>query len=507
MPVLIIVLLCCIFSGCDSRPKRNPDELIFALDLPPTNLDPRIGLDATSGRLQQLIFSSLLHTDDQYQLQPDLAESWETPDPLTYIFHLRHDATFHDGKAVTSKDVIYTFKSLSDGSIKSTKAGTYRVVQSIEAPDDYTVVFKLKEPFAPFLWNLTRGAIGIIPNGAGPNLAKNPIGSGPFKFVRYSQDSEVVIERNDSYFGPKARLKTITFKIIPEAIVRALELRKGTVDMATNNLTPDMVEVFRNDSNLQVLSVTGSPYQYFAFNMQDPAFKDVRVRQAIAYAIDREKIIKYVLRDQAKLATGVLPPVNWAFEPNVKTYPYDPAKARQLLTEAGQPNFSFTFRCSTDDTTRMLAAVIQQQLKEAGITMEIRSNEFATFFADVQAGNFQAYSLRWVGGSNNDPDIFDLIFNSKRVPPNGSNRGRYFNPEIDRLIELGRRESDFDKRREAYHEIQRIVAEELPYISLWYWDNVAIFNKRIAGVKLPADGDYEFLSQVFTTADNHIVMR
>jgi peptide/nickel transport system substrate-binding protein len=506
MPLLILIILASLFSGCSSHPASNPDEIVFALDLPPTNLDPRIGLDATSGRLQQLLFSSLVHTDAQYRIQPDLAESWETPDPVTYIFHLRHDATFHDGRPVTSKDVLYTFNSLKDGSIKTTKAGAYRVVQSIDAPDDYTVVFKLQEPFAPFLWNLTRGTIGIVPDGAGPNFAATLNGSGPFKFVRYVQDSELVIERNDSYFGPKPKVKTVRFKIIPEAISRALELRKGSVDMATNNLTPDMIDVFRNNPDLQVVSVTGSPYQYFAFNMQDPIFRDVRVRQAIAYAIDREKIVKYVLRDQAKLASSVLPPINWAYEPNVKTYNYDPARARQLLAESGHPDLSFTFRCSTDDTTRMLAAVIQQQLKEAGIHMEIRSNEFATFFADVQAGNFQAYSLRWVGGSNNDPDIFDLIFNSKRTPPNGSNRGRYSNPEIDRLIEIGRLSTDNETRRNAYSRIQQIVAEELPYISLWYWDNVGVFSSRIGGIHLPPDGDYEFLTQVFTTGD-HMVMR
>src|SRR5262249_51682666 len=233
-------------------------------------------------------------------------------------------------------------------------------------------------------------------------------------------------------------------------------------------LTPDMVEVFKNDPDMRVLSVSGTSYQYLAFNMQDPIFKDVRVRQAIAYALDREKIIKYVFRDQARLATGGLPPINWAYEPDVQTYPYNPAKARQLLQEAGHPNLTFTFKCSTDDTTRMLAAVLQQQLREAGINMEIRSNEFATFFADVQKGNFQAYSLRWVGGTNNDPDVFDYVFNSARMPPNGANRSRYSNPQIDALVAIGRRETDTEKRREVYGKIQRIVADELPYVSLWY---------------------------------------
>jgi peptide/nickel transport system substrate-binding protein len=467
----------------------------MALDLPPTNLDPRIGIDATSERLSQLLFSSLVRRNERAEIEPDLAERWEIPDPLTYIFHLRGDAKFHDGRPVTARDVVYTFRTLSDGSIRTSKAGTYRLVQSVEAPDSRTVVFKLKEPFAPFLWNLSRGAIGVIPEGSGADFERKPIGSGPFKFVRYVQDAEVVIERNDHYYGPKPSVSQVRFKIIPEAIVRALELRKGTVDGAINALTPDIVEALRDDPELQVTTANGTNYQYLAFNLQDPVFRDVRVRQAIAHALDLEKIIKYVWRGQVRPATGVIPPNNWAYEPNVRRYAYDPERARQLLKEAGQPNLSFTFRCSTDDVARMLAAVLQQQLREVGIRMDIRSNEFATFFADVQKGNFQAYSLRWIGG-NNDPDVFNLIFHSTMTPPNGANRGRYSNPEMDRLIDIGRREFDARKRREAYQKIQRIVAEDLPYVSLWYMDNVAVFNKRIQGVRLYPAGDYEFLTEI-----------
>jgi len=347
------------------------------------------------------------------------------------------------------------------------------------------------------LWNLTPTVFGIIPEGSGPDIGNKLTGSGPFKFVRYVQDSEVVIERNNNYYGAKPSVTTVTFKLIPEAIVRALEVRKGSVDAVINSLSPDMVEVFRSDPNLEVLTAPGTSYLYLAFNLQDPVFSDVRLRQAIAFAIDREKIRKYLWRDEATLATGAIPPNNWSYEPNVATYPYDPDKARRLLTETGQPNLTFTFKCSTDDTTRMLAAVLQQQLKEVGIHMEIRSNEFATFFADVEKGNFQAYSLRWIG-ANNDPDIFNLIFHSGMTPPNGANRGRYSNAEVDRLIDIGRRETDLGKRRAAYQQIQRIVAEELPYVSLLYLDNVAVFNKRIHGMKLYPAGEYDFLTEITT---------
>jgi peptide/nickel transport system substrate-binding protein len=229
--------------------------------------------------------------------------------------------------------------------------------------------------------------------------------------------------------------------------------------------------------------------------MKDPVFADVRVRKAIAYAIDRDAIIKYLWRGLARPATGVIPIGNWCYTPEVTTYPYNPQRARELLREAGKSGLTFGFRTSTDETQRTLATVFQQQLKEVGIQMTIQSNEPATFSADIEKGNFQTYVRRWIGG-NNDPDIFNLIFHSMMTPPNGANRGFYANPHVDELIDIGRRETDTEKRKAAYQEIQRIVAEELPYVSLFYVNNVAVFNKRIQGMTLYPSGEYEFLSDI-----------
>ena len=280
-----------------------------------------------------------------------------------------------------------------------------------------------------------------------------------------------------------------------DAVVRALELRKGTVDIALNMLPADMVEALRSEPHLEVLNSEGSNYQYLTFNLEDPLFRDIRVRRAIAHAVDREGIVKYLWRNQARLADSVLPPENWAYSSDVTRYPYDPELARSILEEAGYQDLSFTYRTSTDPLGLLQAAVLQQQFKEMGINMEIRSNEFATFFADVIAGNFQIYSLRWVGG-NNDPDIFNLIFHSAMFPPNGANRGRYDNPEIDRLIDLARTETDMEIRKEYYAEIQKTISDDLPYVSLYYTNNVAVINERIRGMQLYAAGDYEFLNEI-----------
>jgi peptide/nickel transport system substrate-binding protein len=483
-------------TACTARTSTDPDLITVALDQPPTNLDPRIGVDASSERFFQIIFSSLVRKDEHSQIQPDLAASWDIPDAKTYIFHLRHGVLFHDGRPMTSRDVVFTFRSILDRSVQTSKLGMFDRIQSVEAQDPYTVVFKLNEVFAPFLWNLAGGAIGIIPEGSGADFNKHPIGSGPFAFVHYIQDQELVLRRNDSYFGTTAMVSTLRFKIIPEAVVAALELRKGSVDIALNVLTPDMDEVMKKDHDLVVMEAEGTNYQYIGFNLSDPVFRDVRVRQAIAYTIDRDALIRYLWRGEGRPATGVLPPENWAYEGNVKTYSHDPARAEELLKEAGYEHLSFTYRTSNEDIGRLMAAAFQQQLAQAGISMDIRATESATFFADLDAGNFQMYSARWVGGTD-DPDFFHLVFHSEMMPPKGRNRGHYSDPRIDELIDFGRRELDMEKRMEAYREIQRIVAEELPYLSLFYRNDVCVYNKSINGVKVYPDANWTYLTSVY----------
>jgi peptide/nickel transport system substrate-binding protein len=273
-------------------------------------------------------------------------------------------------------------------------------------------------------------------------------------------------------------------------------LRKGTVDLALNTLTPDTVEVLRHDDALNVTQAPGTNYQYIAFNVDDPVFRDVRVRKAIAHAIDRESIIKYLWRNQAQPAVGMLPPNNWSYNAGVTMFPYDPEKARALLREAGQEGLTFTYRVNNENATSVqMAAIFQQQLREIGVTMEIKGTEFATFFADVTKGDFQAYSLRWIG-ANNDPDFFNYVFHSKAVPPNGANRGRYTNSRVDELVEFARREVDIEKRKAAYREVQQILADEVPYISLFYMDNVSVSTKRIDGVRLYPGADFDFLADI-----------
>jgi peptide/nickel transport system substrate-binding protein len=295
----------------------------------PTNLDPRVGLDAQSERIDDLIFDDLLTRDAHLNVAPGLAERWEIPDPRTYIFHLHHDVKFHDGRPLTSRDVKWTFDSLLQGKIRSTKSAVYRLVNSIETTDDYTVVFHLKEPFTTLLWNLSDGAIGIVPDGSGDEMSRHPIGSGPFRFISAEPDKDVVLARNDQYWGEKARLPNIRLIVVPDTTTRALELRKGSADIAINALTSDMVLTLERDPNLAVLRAPGTVLAYMAFNTRDPILKDERVRQALAYAIDRRPFIEYLQRGFARPASSLLPPESWAYNPDVPSYDHDPARARQ----------------------------------------------------------------------------------------------------------------------------------------------------------------------------------
>lgn len=481
--------------SCSAKP--DPATLVMIIESSPTDLDPRVGLDAYSERIDDLLFDDLLTRDEHLNVAPGLAERWSVIDAITYVFYLHHNVKFHDGRPLTARDVKWTFDSLLRETIRSTKAAAYRPVDHIDAPDDYTVVFHLKEPFSTLLWNLSDGAVGIVPYGSGSEISSHPIGSGPFRFISAQIDKEVIMGRNDDYWGTKPHLQRVRFMVVPDTTTRALELRKGSADIAINALTADLALTLQRDPKLEILRAPGTRFDYLAFNLQDPILKSVRVRQAIAYAIDRRPLLEYLQRGMARSANSVLPPESWAYYGDVPAYNHDPERAREMLEQAGYPDvngvrFHLTMKASTEESTRLMAAVLQQQLREVGIVLDIRTFEFATFFSDVTHSLFQLYSLRWIGG-NEDPDIFEYIFHSAKFSPNGANRGHYSNPQVDALIDQARRELDQNKRKQLYAEIQRILANDLPYVDLWYQDNVLVHSKRVKNLTLNPSGNYDFL--------------
>ena len=489
-------------AGCAGSQASDSDADVVSvvISASPNNFDPRMGTDANSQRVHQLVYSQLMTVDDQLRVAPGLAARLDNPDPLTYIAHLRHGVKFHDGHELTSKDVVYTFGSFLDPDLVSARKGAYRMLESVTALDDYTVEFRLKEPFGSFPIQLV---MQVVPDGAGESQRTFPIGTGPYRFVRYLVDEEVALTAFEGYWDGLPQNAGIVLKINPDETMRGLELRKGTADLTVNDVSPDIAYELQKRGGLNIVQGQGVDYVYIGLNMRDPIFADKRVRQAIAYAIDREAIVKYLRRGLAKPAVGVLSPVAWAFEPNVNPFNHDVAKAKQLLDEAGykdpdgdgpQPRLRLSLKTSTDELFRLQATVIQQDLAKIGIDAEVRSYEFATFYADVLKGNVQMYQLQWVGVT--DPDMLRRVYHSEQIPPVGFNRAYYKNPEADRLIDLATTAKTDEERRKYYSEVQKLVAEDAPYISLWYKTNVAVMGPGIKGMRLSAQADFLSLKDV-----------
>ena len=494
-----LALLLLPLAAC-SRRGQDPHTLRFLIESSPNNLDLRQGTDAQSERVGGLIYDALVKKDAHFVLQPWLATSWERPDPFTWVFHIRSGVHFHDGKPLAAEDVAWSIKSMIDGTLITAKGGNLAEITSVRVTGPLTVTVRTSEPDDSLLFNLSDGLFGVVENGAGRDEGLHPIGTGPFKFVSQMQDKEVVLERNLNYWAGAPKIERIRFEVVPDTITAALEMRKGSGDVESNVLTPDMVHALRQDHTVVVQSGPGAIVMYANFNVHDPSLRDPRVRQAIACAINRPALIAALWRGEAQIADTLLPPGHWAAASpdELPRYPHDIARALSLLDAAGlKPDkdgirLRLTLKTSTDETTRLIAQAMQQQMRAAGIELSIRSAEFGTFYSDVTRGAFQMYMLRWIG-SNEDPDFLRYAFASSSFPPKGGNRGRYSNPEVDSLLTKANAETNEADRRRDYVEVQQILARDLPSIPLWYPNNEVVHSIRVVGVKLDPGGTFDFL--------------
>ena len=324
---------------------------------------------------------------------------------------------------------------------------------------------------------------------------------GPFRVARFEQDNAVWLDRNPYRAAAADSPRGIVFKVVPDPTVRALELAEGVCDVAPNDIDAPVLPYLISQPGIVVNEAVGTSYQYLLLNFRDPVIRDSRVRRAIAHAIDRKAIVRSYLRGTARVATGMLTPENWAYDGDVTAYDYDPQKARQLLDEAGyvagpdgMRNLKFIYK-TTPDGGR-LAEVIQAMLRQVGIRIEIRSNEFATLMSDLQKGNFDLASMRWIG--INDPNQYYMVFDSKMTPAanGGNNRGAYANPEMDALVESGMHTIDPAKRRAIYARVQQLAAEDLPYVSLWWLQNITVLNREVSGFEPHPNGSLRSLATV-----------
>lgn len=497
---LLLVALCA--TACTRVPPRDPRVLVVGITSDPSDLDPRFALDDVSQKLQQLLYDGLLVFDDQLRMAPGLAERLEQPTPTTYVAHLRHGVRFHDGHELSAADVTFTFRSLMDPSLGSPRTGGLRELAAVDAIDRYTVRFTLSTPYTSFPVNLSQG---IVPDGAGPELRAHPNGTGPYRFVRRAADEAVDLAAFEHYWQGAPNNDGLQLKVVPDEVMRALEMRKGTMDIVVNDVSPDLFYQLQRDTALQTVTGPGVDVQYLGVNCADAVLRDVRVRRAIALAIDRQAIVDYLRRGLAVPASGLLPPISWAYEPAIRSYAHDPVQAQALLDEAGYPDpdgegplprLRLSLKVSNLEFNRLQAAVIQENLRQVGIALDVRTYEFATLFADVVGGNFQLYTLQWTAAALADPDILRRVFHSAQVPPVGFNRGRYSNPALDAVLERAAGSTDDRRRRDLYAEAQRIIADDLPYIHLWHKTNFVVARTGLKGVALNPYADFLFLRQV-----------
>ncbi len=476
-------------------------------------LIPMITSDTASSDVQGLIYNGLLKYDKDLNLVGDLARSWEvSPDGLSITFHLRRGVRWHDGRPFTSADALFTYRFMVDPKTPTPYSGDYLKVAEAEAPDPYTFRVTYKEPFAPGLasWTLPQLPAHLLEgkDARTSPLNRRPVGTGPYRFQQWDPGNKIVLTYNPDYFEGRPYIDTVVFRLIPDSATLFLELRSGGVDRmgltALQYRRQTDTPFFRR--NFRKYRYLASAYTFLGWNLRDPRFRDLRVRRALCYAIDKEELIKGVLLGLGRVCTGPMKPGTYWYNPHVRRYPYDPARARRLLAQAGWRDsdgdgvldkdgkpFAFTIITNQGNPYRTNAGVIiQHRLAKVGIKVELRTIEWAAFIKEfINKGRFEAALLGWT--ITPDPDIYD-VWHSSRARPGGLNFTRYQNPELDRLLEAQRRTFDKARRKAIVDRIQAILAEDVPYAFLYVPDALPIVNARFHGIKpAPAGIGYNFI--------------
>lgn len=499
-------------EGEEGKPARG-DTFIMGSIGEPSNLLPVLASDSASSDINGLVYNGLVRYDKNLQLEGELAESWEiSEDNLTMTFHLRKGVRWHDGTPFTSADVLFTYRLYVDPQTPTAYAEAYRQVIKAEAPDPHTFRVTYEKPYAPALGSW---GVAILPRHLleGKDVTKSPlsrapVGTGPYRFVEWKAGEKVVLEANPDYFEGEPYIRRVVYRIIPDQSTMFLELQSGSLDYM--GLTPLQytrqtdTSAFRRRFNKYRYLAFG--YTYLGYNLKRPLFQDKRVRQALSCAINKQEIIDGVLLGLGQIATGPYKPDTWVYNPEVKRYPYDPAKARALLAEAGWADsdgdgildkdgrpLSFTIVTNQGNELRIKTGeIIQQRFKEVGVEVKLRVIEWAAFLKEfIDPGNFDATILGWTGGP--EPDQYN-IWHSSKTGPRELNFIGYNNPEVDRLLEQGRRTFDQAERKKYYDRFQEILAQEQPYTFLYVGEALPVVAARFRGIEpAPAGIMYNFI--------------
>ncbi len=485
--VLLLLLAACQPSD------QEPGLLRVGLAQMPITLDPRFATDAASVRVQELIHRGLVKLDDSFNVQADLAERWDHPEPLLWRFYLRPGMHFSDGSDVDAADVVATLSAVLDAKLGSPLKAGFASIKSITAVGHHIVVIRLNRAEASLLTHLN---MGILPESIAhaSHQARRTIGCGPFK-LRAWTESALTLERVD----PSASVAVIRFLGVKDPVTRILKLKRGELDFVQNDLPPHLLPYIREQPELSIQTRPSTTFSYIGLNMQDEILKDVRVRRALALALDRKKLKKALFADLPELAETVLIPEHWASTP-LPVLPFDVARAGKLLDEAGFPRgkdgirFTINYRTSIDPTRLRLTTAIAAMWKKIGVKVSIESLEWGGFYARIKRGDFQVFSLSWVGIA--DPDIYRWILHSDMWPPKGANRGRYANPQVDAWLDIATAADSQSERKQWYAKVQKKMHDDMVYIPLWYDPVIAVSGPRISGFKPKPDGSLKGLISV-----------
>jgi len=483
LPLTLLLLVSC----------AAPDNgaLRFGLSKMPVTLDPRFSTDATSSRINRLLYQRLVDFDEASMPAPSLA-TWQIISPLHYRFTLNPErASFSNGDALNSSDVKATYDFILEAANASPhRLSLERSIERIEVIGDEVIDFILKEPDLLFPGRL---GIGILPKKMIESehaFNRSPLGSGAFQMELWPDDTHLRLKRRSDGL-------LLEFIEVTDPNVRVLKLMRGEIDMMQNDLPPELIRYLSQQSDVNITRGAGSNFAYLGFNMEDEFTGVDEVREAISLALDRDSIIQYVLGEAARPANALLPPDHWAGSPQLDQIAYDPPAAKALMSELGysvEKPLHLTYKTSSDPFRLRLATVIQQQLSEVGIKVELKSYDWGTFYGDIKAGRFQMYSLMWVGIKL--PDIFRYVFHSTAIPPEGANRGRFIDAETDRLIETAEAATSIEKQAALYQQLQGHLLQQLPFVPLWYEDHVFIARDHVTGYTIARDGNYDGLLDV-----------
>jgi len=448
--------------------------LIVAISADVDGLDPHKTVAAATFEVSRNIYDTLVETDPQSRILPDLAESWETSaDGLVWTFHLRRNVFFHNNRPMTAADVKFSFQRILAEETAHPRAKDYAVISEIETPDDYTVVFTLKEPRAAFLSNLAYGWAAIVPQEAADDLRSHPVGTGPFKFVEWVPDSHIKLVRFDRYFLPGIPyLDEVKFQVMPDDAAKLVSLKAGEVDVI-DRVPPQEVKALESEPDIQVIKQPVNGIWIMAINNARPPFNDKRVRQALNYAVDKQAVID---GSQWGLATPIgshMPPVSEYYVDLTDRYPYDPAKARELLTEAGYPDgFETTIALPQPYEFHIKnGEIIAGQLAKVGIKAKLETVEWGTWLKEIYFGrNYELTTIGHTGRLDPDPFLNRYVSDAKEDYMN------YSNPHYDALIREGAVSTDPARRKEIYAEAQRILAEDA--VAVYLYSALALVGVR-----------------------------